>query len=369
MIPRLTGLLLLGALACSGDASSGQPSEVEHTAAEAPPTSAASRWVQPQVPREPALLSAPATVQSPQSVGEVALDFRGRLSRLHTSPGAKVQAGDPVAEVVAPEVLDAAAQFITSYQGAREKQRRAEELESLTAEGFATKSDLMEAREEARQLASARERALATLRAAGIPPADASALLKQGSITLRAPLAGVVTELPAHLGESLEPGATVAMVVGEGPARVEVRVSTKIPEPQSVQLQTSDGRTIPLATEPVSSVLDPTTGTWRGWYEPNPPVALPHGLTGTVLFGVKQGVWELPRAAVGREADRALIQVQRGTGEPMRMPVRVVAASGTSVLVEADLQSTDRVAARFSQALSAADPGPHEREPSSGGTP
>lgn len=330
-------LLFVLAIGCAGP-----PPEPEPIA-EA--SSAAARWVTVRVPDDASLLSAPAVVRAPAASGEVSSLARVRVVRLDVEVGSTVAAGDPVLEVAAPELADAAATWARASDQARAHEARAAELQGLRAEGLVPSAQVFEVRARAAELGRERDRAGALLRSAGVEPTEARSLVRTGTLTLRAPVDGVVASLVARVGEIHEPGGEpLARIVGRAAARVEVRTSGPWPAARAVHLVTFDGQRVELSASPVATVVDQADGTRIAWFTPAGDDPLPDGLGGTVFLDPGEGTWEVPLGAVAQSTGQAEVVRRRG-GSATRVPVEVLASAGASALVRGDLAEGDAVAA------------------------
>ncbi|MBX3273170.1 MAG: efflux RND transporter periplasmic adaptor subunit [Sandaracinaceae bacterium] len=319
------------------------PGEAPEAAAPSGPASAPTRWVAPRAPADATILEAPAVVRAVGATAQVSASVRVRVVRLHVEPGSRVEAGDPIVDVAAPELLDAAATYLGAGRGARAQGERADELDALRAEGIVSRAQVFERRASASELGTARDRAAATLRAAGVEPSAAAGLVRRGHLTLAAPVAGVIAALDARVGEIREPGP-LARVVGEAAPRVEVRTSGAWPEADALRFVASDGRSVALAPAALATVVDPADGTLVSWYAPLEPSPLPDGLAGTARLTSAAGVLEVPVTAVAARTGRSEV-VRRRDGVSARVAVEVLASSGASALVRGELTEEDRVAA------------------------
>src|SRR5690606_36387726 len=260
VMTRIAFALVFLCVACRGE---GGPAPAPE-AAETPPTEvAALRWVPVSAPQDASLLEAPAVVRAAAGAsGEVSSSYRARVERVHTQVGSRVERGDPIVDVLAPEVFVAAAAYVGSKRRLELHAERAEELERLRAEGLVEKSRVFEHRMLAAELQARRDEARAVLRAAGVNPQTADALARGGALTLRAPVGGIVVELDAQPGEIREAAAgPLARTRGEGSARVEVRTPGACPAGDRAVPGLTDGRESPLRGEPVAVVIDPVAGT------------------------------------------------------------------------------------------------------------
>lgn len=319
------------------------PTEASETAESAP-----SRFVPLRKPEDRSIVQAPATVRaSAAASGEVTAPASLRIARVHVNVGQAVEAGDPIVDVLAPDLLDAAAVILTAAARAHAHEERAAQLEALLGEGLALRAQVFEQRTIAAELRARRLQAIALLRSAGIDPDRASALMQSGFVTLRAPVSGIVTELSARPGRSFEPGAMpIARLTGKAPARIEIQTAKGWPDATSVVFTSSDGRRIELEPSPVASVVMPSDGTTRYWFDPKTPIELPDGLVGIAEVFAAQDVWEVPAAAIRQRGERSVV-MRRRAERSETVEIEVVAASGASALVRGPFDAEDLVASSF----------------------
>lgn len=332
----------LFAVACASEA----PPEPSVEAPEAEERRAAARLVTVRRPSDATLVEAPAVVRaSPEAAGEVSTNFRARVERVHVRVGEVVAEDDPIVDVIAPEVVDAAATLTAVRRRLGVHRARAEELERLRAEGFVDSAQVFEQRTVVAELEATRDRAAATLRAAGVDPRRAATLARRGTLSLRAPVGGVVVSLDARPGEIREAGAApFATIRGAGAVRVEARTSAPWPGGASARFEAAREEPLALGSSPLVSTLDPETGNYLHWFTPRDPRPLPDGLRGVVKLEAGEGVWEVPVGAVRRDEEGAHVMRVDSEGREERVRVEARAASGASALVEGSLEEGDRVA-------------------------
>jgi multidrug efflux pump subunit AcrA (membrane-fusion protein) len=311
-----------------------------------PASTGAARWAVVQRPTDATLLEHPAqVVGDPGSSSELGAPFRARVQAVHVRVGQAVEAGDPVIDVVMPEVLSAAATVRGTSARIAAHRARATELERLQAEGLVDASRVFEQRAIVAELEAERASALSVLQSASVPPSEASRVLSRGAITLRAPSSGTVRSLDARLGETREAGgAPFARIVGAGDARIEVRSTEPLPT-GAVRFEAADGTNVPLAAEPVAHLVDPADGTHVTWFRTAEPAQLVDGLRGRVRLAIEtDDTWEVPTSALTIGEEGALLQRRNGDAvEPVR--VRVVASSGATSVVRGPLREGDEIAA------------------------
>jgi len=306
--------------------------------------SATSRWVRAHPPTDLALLEAPGeAVGALDGAGEVGATFRAQVRRVHVLAGTLVERGAPIVDVVAPEVVAAAAAFVGASEPLRVGEARLAQLRVLRGEGLVDASQLFDVESRVAALRADRAAALATLRAAGLATSDARRVASSGVVTLRAPVAGVVREVRGIPGEVREAGGEpYARIAGGQAVRVEVRFAVTPPEGAHFELVLADGARVAIDGPPIARVASPTDGMTTLWLAlpASPNIAPRARLRVRVLPQVEQGeapMLEVPLRAIRRETSptgvpSALVVSQRG-GVEARVQVIVRAASGASALV------------------------------------
>ncbi|MGE0786615.1 MAG: efflux RND transporter periplasmic adaptor subunit [Sandaracinaceae bacterium] len=314
--------------------------EPEEASVEAP--TASVRWTLVRRPSDASILEAPGVARAgADATGDVGTTFRARVAAVHVRAGMRVERGAPVVDVVAPDVLDAAAAYLAASRQAGTHRARADELSALRAEGLVDQSRVFEQTSATAGHQAELARAAAALRGAGVEPREAGAILRSGHITLRAPVAGVVAHLDARLGEIREGGAgPFARIVGTDGGVIEARTTRPWTSAAAASFTLADGREIELQPEPIASVVDPDDGTHVVWLAPREDIALADGALGTVRLSVSDA-WEVPRSAV--QPDNTVRRLREGE-EPRAIPVEIVAAAGASAVVRGELADGDRVA-------------------------
>lgn len=320
-------------------------------------SSAATRWVRPAPAEGVALFESPARVTSgPESQAAVGAPLPARVLEVRVQPGQTVAAGEVLAEVLMPEVVQAAGQLTAAGIRLETAARRKAQLDALKAEGLARSAELGEV--EAR-LADARadaQSARATLRAAGVSDAQARALLEgSGSIPLKSPIAGMVTAVDARLGETRAPeGGPLFEIAGTGASRVEARLTLAPPPEAGFELVLPDGRRTALQLEALSPRVDPNDGTRQAWLLPEGDGALPPpGASVRVRVRPPTSWRSVPARAVTMTPAGPTVVV-RENGAVRAQVVKVLAASGAEVVVDG-LGAAPEVAADAAQAMPSGD--------------
>ncbi len=350
------GLVLLASVACT-------PEEVcPQVPSERRAASSASAWVEATAPRDVSLMQAAArVVLTGDRQAVVRPLFRAQLTRFHVQAGDRVTVGQPIVDVIMPEVLAAAA----SYRGAAVRSgaqgARRDKLRGLRGEGLVAESAVFDVATRAAESEQQVWMAAATLRAAGLDPATAREHLRKPAVSLTSPIDGVVRELGGRLGEVVEgQGPPVALIVGEGTPRVEARFLHAPPAGASMRFVAVDGSVWPLRSEPLARAVEADDGAVVMWFAVADERSSFPGLRGTVeCFSEDPGVVQVPAGALGRGADGLLVYRQEDE-VITAVPVELLMASGASALVRGRDPQALRAGVRV-----AADARAHERSAAS----
>ncbi len=318
-------------------------------------SSARTTWVHPRPARGVPLTEAPAQVlPHPEGAAALGLPFRGNVTRIAVRPGQKVRKGEVLVEMLMPEVVRAAGDYEAASLRAQAYERRAAQLKALQEQGMARVFELAEAEANLAEARAARQSAQALLKVAGLEGSAAAGVAQRGTVPLRSPVDGIVTAVDAVLGESRDSGsAPLVRVAGEGPARLEARLSQVLPEDAAFEFSAPGQEAMPVRLVGRAPAVDVRDGTTAAWFEPEPARSLPAGLQGTVRVkadGLPE-VTAVPARALVLEGGEVAVLVRDGEGY-RRQPVKVVVQSGADALVRGPLKETDEVAADSARVLS-----------------
>jgi len=338
----LSSVLLLGAaLGCSSPPA---------PAPALPPAQSSARtaWVHPRPPRGVPLTEAPAHVlPHPEGAAALGLPFRGSVTRIAVRPGQKVRKGEVLVEVLMPEVVRAAGEYEAASLRREAYERRTVQLKALQEQGMARVFELAEAEADLAEARAAQQSAQALLKVAGLEGSAAAGVAQRGTVALRSPVDGIVTGVDAVLGQTHEGGSEpLVRVAGEGPARLEARLSLALPEDTTFEFSTPGLGAVPVRLVGRAPSVDVRDGTLAAWFEPEPVRSLPVGLQGTLRVradGLPE-VKVVPARALLLEGSEVAVLVRDGEGH-RRQPVKVVGQSGADALVLGPLKESDLVAA------------------------
>ncbi len=312
-------------------------------------TSSASAWVVVTAPRDVALLQATARVVLPGSHQAVIRPlFRAQIVRFHAQAGDRVKKGDPVVDVIMPEVVAAAASYRGALVRGQVQATRRDKLRGMRAEGLVAESAVFDVASKAAETDQQALTAAATLRAAGLEPASAKHHVHSPPVSLRSPIDGVLRELGGQLGEVVEgQGAPVAVIVGEGPPRVEARFLHAPPAGCAMRFVTVQGDVWPLNPTPVGRVVEADDGATVLWFSPTDERLAFAGLRGAVeCVSDDPAIVQVPSAAIGHGA-AGLVVYRQQDGVVTPVPVTLLISSGAAALVRAqgdELRAGMRVA-------------------------
>jgi cobalt-zinc-cadmium efflux system membrane fusion protein len=354
-IPSTRTLALVVAVALTA-CSKGGPA-VEETP---PVPSARTPWVKARSSEGVPLLEAPAQVlPSPEGQAAVVPPYRARVVKVLVRPGERVKKGQPLVEVVMPEVSTAAGSYASASTRVDAYGRRLAQLEALKADGLVRLADVLEAETKLAEARADQQSAEAALRAAQVEPGEAASIVAgKRPVALRSPIAGVVTAVGAGVGDTREPtGEPVVRVAGEGDSRVEARFARPVdPKNASYELVVTGGTRHHLNFVARAPVVDPRDGTIAVWLVPDEGTRLQAGLTGRVVVTLPDaaGASVVPARAVALVGGKTFVVVRRD-GKAEQVQVDVFATSGAEALVTG-VASGEEVAADAALAEAPAEP-------------
>lgn len=297
--------------------------------------SVSTRWVETRAAEDTTLLEAPARVlPSPESIASAAPPLQARIIRVRVHPGQRVVQHEPLVDVLMPELLHAAGDLAGEQLKVEAFTRRKAQLEALKADGLARVAELAEVEA---QLATARadsQAARATLRASGVSDKLAEGLVTgDGVVSLRSPIAGIVSAVDATVGEVREPaGKPLVTVVGDGEGRVEARLPANASSGARFSFVVGTQRRH-LELVSVSPRLEAADGSRLAWFSV-PDGGLPIGATGRVRIGADPAWRVVPARAVLDADGRARVRQRSADGSAAWVDVRVIARSGAEAVVE-----------------------------------
>ena len=267
----------------------------------------------------------------------VAPKFGGWVERLHVDfTGQPVRRGQALLDVYSPELVTAQEELLLAA-------RMAETVGDSRVEDVAAGSrDLLE---------SARRR----LHYWDISDAQIERLLETGEVrktlTLYAPVSGIVMEKDVFKGQAYQPGKNLYMIADLS----EVWVNAEVFEadaalvsdgmPAEITVAALPGRTLSGRVEYVYPTLEDRTRSMRARIAlANPGGRLKPGMYATVRFTAELGeTLTVPASAVLHSGERAIVFVDLGGGELMPHEVQLGVRGGDFVQVVSGLEPGQRV--------------------------
>jgi Cu(I)/Ag(I) efflux system membrane fusion protein len=269
-------------------------------------------------------------------VSVVAPKVDGWVERLRVNAtGQPVRRGDPLFDLYSPMVLTGEQELLLA--------------KGLTAQVAGAEED---AKAGAANLVEAARR---RLRAWDITPADIEAVERsrqvRRTVTLRAPVSGVVVDKPVVAGQRIMAGEVVYRVVDlshvwlEGEVFEQDLPAAKIGQRVTAEFAALPGKSRTGRIDYVYPTLDPTTRTARIRVElTNPGLRLKPGMYATVRFTDRSGpLLSVPRSAVLSTGERNLAFLKRPDGAFEPRPVTVGRATDDRMEILQGLRQGDTV--------------------------
>jgi len=308
----------------------------------------------------------------------VAAPQAGVIETLLVAEGERVKAGQVLARLASPELVDTQSAFLEAVTRLDLADSELERERMLHREGITAQRRLIEAEARRRELATLVDQKRQRLVLAGLPSDAIDELAKShrlsSTLAVRTPIGGVVLEQMVDTGQSVEASAPLYRVAELSPLWVEVHVPVdavagvevgglvQLPELGVNGRVITVGRMVHAEDQGVLVRAEVSEGTGAlrpGQFTPAQFSAArlqagdgaSAGEPATKDSGA--GVWRLPSTAVIRNAGEAYCFV-RADGGFHAVPVTVLAEEEQSTVVRGPLSASDRVAVGGVAALKAA---------------
>jgi RND family efflux transporter MFP subunit len=286
----------------------------------------------------------------------VSLSVAGVVQAVLVAPMQTVRAGQPVARIMSPQLVEWQREWLQAETQARLAQGKAQRDEQMFADGIVSEHRRNESRAQYEMASlSARERRQA-LRLAGVGEAALAQALATASLspqlTLLAPVAGMVLDISATPGQRLEAGSPVARIGRADRLAIELQASSQ----QAQALRVGDvlaveGCKLPARIVAISSQLSSSTQSVQlraelTWREPclriNQFVQLRGPAAGRAGEAVALSV---PAQAVVQHGGQRYVFVRVPQGF-RAVAVQVGAGGGADTPIVAGLKAGDEVAVK-----------------------
>ncbi len=192
--------------------------------------------------------------------------FGGPVSRLLVSPGDKVKAGDPLAEVDSPDFAAAISAYRKARATAQTLRRVADIDKDLIQHNGVAQREEEQAQTDAANAEADRDAALQALVSLNVDPQaikdlQAGLPVSRPSGTIRSPIAGTVVEKLITPGELLTVGTTPCFTVAD---LSRVWVMTQVFGSDLAAISVGDSAAVRASTSPPTTSPEPWT-TSRRW--------------------------------------------------------------------------------------------------------
>lgn len=291
----------------------------------------------------------------------------GRVTSVNVELGQRVARGQPLAQIVSPDLADAQTRYIAARAALGAHELELARTEKLVGIGAASQQELERAHADHTARRAEIESAASRLRLLGLS-ADAIAALRpetnQGAtIVVPAPIAGIVTERPAAVGLNVDAATPLVTVVDVSSVWVVANLYER--EVQRVGVGTPATVTIPAVPQLVLqgrvSYIDPQvspeTRTTRVRVEvPNARAQLRLGMYADVVLGGGQApALSVPRSAVQTIGNLTVVYVvdPHTPGTFTERQVQLGTVTGTRVAIVEGVQAGDHVVVAGSFAVRA----------------
>lgn len=333
------GSILLFLVACSSAAPAAEPIRDE-----AP--SSMTRWVEAEAVKGLALLEAPArALAAPEGSAVVSAPASARVLLVRVRPGEVVKEGDALVDLLVPDVVHAAGALASATLRLQAAELRRGRLAPLVEQALARASELAELDATIATTRAEAQTARATLRAAGVSDAKARGLLAgDGSISLRSPLAGMVTAVSAQPGQVRSPGdGPLVEIAAASAVQIEARLMVTPPDGAQFEWLSTLGK-VPLVLRAISPRANTQDGSKLAWFEvASGSASPPAGSVGRVRT-VPQPDWVMvpTRAITFDEGEPRVIVLDQERAT--QVPVSVLMQNGSEAII-VGIKAGTRIAA------------------------
>jgi RND family efflux transporter MFP subunit len=283
----------------------------------------------------------------------------GRLTRVSSALGDRVRRGQALAQIYSPELADAQTRYVSAKAMLDEHDRELQRTENLVEIGAASRQELERTHaEHAAQLAAVQS-ARAQLELLGVSSSAIDGASPgsnvNATVSVAAPIDGVVTERAANVGLNVDPATNLFTVVDLS----NVWIVADLYEKDFARVRVGSTATVTTTAYPGMtlqgkvSYIDPQVNTESRTAKvrievPNARGELRLGMFVDVVVGtgeVADGLLMVPRSAVQNVADRTVVYIASdgSSGKFIEREVRLGHPAGDRVEVASGLTDRDTV--------------------------
>ena len=282
----------------------------------------------------------------------------GRVTRVAAELGSHVRRGQALAHIYSPQLAEAQTRYVSARAMLNAHDRELQRTQKLVDIGAASRQELERIHAEHAAQTAAVQSARSELELLGVAPSTIDALTTGGkvsaTISVPAPIDGVVIERAANVGLNVDPATKLFTVVDLSTVWVVADVYEKdlsrirVGADTMVTTAAFPGRSLRGRVSYMDPQVTPETRTAKARVEvPNPRGDLRLGMYAeVVLTGVSgEQVAAVPRSAVQNVGDRTVVYLShpKEPGKFVEREVRLGQASGEHVEVVSGVQPGDLV--------------------------
>jgi membrane fusion protein, heavy metal efflux system len=313
-------------------------------------------------------VTAPARVMiNPNRISRVLPPVQGRVAEVSVKLGDTVAEGQPLVTLNSPDADAAISTYVQAEATLRqakvtltktetdlERSRKLLQFQGISEKDvLAAQNDHATARAALENAEAARAQALRKLTLLGLSPTDL-----QQPVVVRAPIAGVVTDISVTPGDyraAVSSAADVTTPLMSIADLSTVWVSSDVPEPfmrlihigaeVAISFVAYPGETFIGRVARIGTALDPQTRTLKVQVDlPNPARRFVPEMFGTMRHaGPPRRLPVVPAAAIVQEYGRSHVFVERGPGQFERRPVTTGVRTDDLVAITNGLEPNSRV--------------------------
>ncbi len=349
-IYRVTLPILVGAALLCGSASAGERQSV-FAVTDAQLQAMGIQTSVLQKNAEPVVLNLPAQVLIPAN-GEqiVSSPITGLLSQLFIQTNQALKQGAPVAKIISTELGTLQLQFMQAHSRAKLARQAQQREQSLFDEGIIARRRLHEAEAALGDAEAALQQARSALQLAGLSTNDIDSIAVTGklkdSITLAAPVAGLVASIDIKVGQRVEPTTVLAHLVQTDRLLLEIQAPGsnasmwRVGSPLSVQGRAGSAR--------ITSVSPVVTGgsqtvAIRAAVEGGSDLRPGEFVTVRLQLPASSISWDIALGALVHHGSDTFVFVRNGGNVEARQ-VKVLESAGQRVRIQGELKAGDKIA-------------------------
>lgn len=286
---------------------------------------------------------------------EVGALLDGRVSTMTVKVGDSVKRGQVLATIVVPSIAAAQAEFVSAEAAARIAKENASREEALLQRELTTAREAEVARGEATKTQAELAAATAKLQAFGVArPSGSGTITGAGTLSLAAPIDGVVVRRDAVLGKFLQPHETAFVIADPHSLRASLNVYEhdlayfKVGSETTITFDAIPGRVVKGHVLVVEPQVGKSSRSARALIEvPNPDGTLRPGLFVRASIPLPQeggNALLVPSGAVQPLADDDVVFVEREPGLFEVRKVDIARRTPQVVTIHSGLTKGERIA-------------------------